>query len=63
MAQPIATTRFLCARTGLSAATVNKALANLARIGVVQEFTQKKRNRVFTYHALITILNEGTELP
>ena len=63
MAQPIATTRLLCARTGLSAATVNKALANLARIGVVQEFTHKKRNRVFAYHALITILNEGTELP
>ena len=61
--KPIATAASLGAATGLTPATVNKALANLERIGVVTELTLKQRGRVFSYTRYVDILNEGMALP
>jgi len=61
--QPIATAASLVAATGLTPATVNKALAHLERIGVVAELTRKQRGRVFSYARYGEILNEGMGLP
>jgi Fic family protein len=58
--QPVATAASLCAATGLTAATVNKALSHLQRIGVVEEITARQRGRVFAYAAYVALLN--TEL-
>jgi Fic family protein len=51
----------LVERTGLSAPTVNAALADLERLGVVEEITGRRRGRVFTYRRYLAILSEGTE--
>ncbi len=61
--KPIATAASLSAATGLTPATVNKALAHLERIGVVTELTRKLRGRVFSYTRYADILNEGMALP
>ena len=46
--------------TGLSAPTVNSALADLNRLGIVAEISGRRRGRVFSYGAYLDILNEGT---
>lgn len=51
----------LVERTGLSAPTVNAVLADLERLGVVEEITGKRRGRVFGYRRYLAILSEGTE--
>lgn len=43
----------------LSHPTVNKAFAVLTKLGIVQELTDKKRNRIFGYFPYMKILNEG----
>ncbi len=50
-------------KTGLTAATVNKALVHLERLGIVREPTAQKRNRLFSYAGYVEIMNRGTELP
>ena len=62
LARPMATAGFLVKETGLTPATVNKALSNLQRLGIVDELTRQKRNRVFCYRKYIDIMNQGTEL-
>ncbi len=61
--RPLATSPELTRRTGLTALTVNRALAHLANLGIVHELTGHKRNRIFSYAEYLAILNEGTELP
>ena len=63
MAHPIATSGWLVKQTGLTPATVNKALGHLERLGIVRELTQQKRNRLFSYVRFVELLNRGTELP
>jgi len=58
---PFATAGHLVQRTGLSAPTVNAALVDLSRLGIVAEITGRKRGRVFSYRAYLAILNEGAE--
>lgn len=58
---PYLTANILVERTGLSAPTVNAALADLDRLGVVEEVTGRKRRRVFAYRRYLAILNEGTD--
>lgn len=58
--QPIASPGALVKATGLTAATVNKSLAHLERIGVVAELTKRQRGRVFSYRRYVEIL--GSEL-
>ena len=57
---PFATANALVGRTGLSAPTVNAALADLERLGVVEEVTGRRRGRVFAYRAYLDILGEDT---
>jgi Fic family protein len=57
---PFATANDLVARTGLTAPTINAALADLERLGVVDEITGRRRGRVFRYRAYLDILSEGT---
>ena len=59
--RPIATAGSLMKATGISAATINKCLVHLERLGVVAELTHKRRSRIFSYVRYIEILNEGTE--
>jgi Fic family protein len=63
LSQPITTAQVLARKTGLTPMTVNKTLSHLCRLGIARELTGRKRNRVFSYPAYISILNEGTELP
>lgn len=63
MAHPIATSNWLVEKTGITPATVNKALEHLARLGIVRELTARKRNRLFSYAGYVEIMNRGTELP
>jgi len=63
MEHPIATAGILVEKTGITPATVNKALGHLERIGIVRELTAQKRNRLFSYSGYLEILNRGTEPP
>ncbi|MEF0944376.1 hypothetical protein QDY28_30355 [Rhizobium sp. BR 362] len=47
--------------TGLSAPTVNAALADLERFGIIEEVAGRKRGRVFSYRRYLAILSEGTD--
>jgi Fic family protein len=58
---PYFTANLLVERTGLSAPTVNAALADLERLGVVEEVTGRRRGRVFGYRRYLAILSEGTD--
>lgn len=58
---PYTTSNQLVAQTGLSAPTVNAALVDLERLGVVEEVTGRRRNRVFGYRRFLAILSEGTD--
>jgi Fic family protein len=46
-------------RTGLTMPTINSAINELKRLGVVQEVTGRKRGRVYSYRAFMEILSEG----
>lgn len=58
---PYLTSNLLVERTGLSAPTVNAALADLERLGIVEEVTGRRRGRVFGYRRYLAILSEGTD--
>lgn len=57
---PYAMASSLAKNTGLTTPTVNAALEDLARLGIVREVTGRKRGRVFSYTDYLAILNEGT---
>ncbi|MBP7634530.1 Fic family protein [Candidatus Ozemobacteraceae bacterium] len=63
MEHPIATSGSLVEKTGITPATVNKALGHLVRLGIVRELTDRKRNRLFSYAGYIEIMSRGTEPP
>ena len=46
---------------GLSFPTVTKAMVNLEDLGLVREFTGKRKNRLFSYDPYIKVLSEGTQ--
>lgn len=58
---PFLTANQLVQKTGLSAPTVNAALADLERLSIVAEITGRKRGRVFSYRRYLAILGEGTD--
>lgn len=58
---PYVTSNQLVERTGLSSPTVNAALADLVRLGIVEEVTGRRRGRVFGYRRYLAILSEGTD--
>ena len=57
---PYATAKTLVEHTCLTLPTVNAALADLVRLGIVDEVTGRRRGRVFGYREYLDILNEGT---
>jgi Fic family protein len=61
--RPIVNSAWLEEKTGISQATVNKCIGHLKTLGIVQELTAKKRNRLYSYTEYVGILNKGTELP
>lgn len=63
MEHPIATSGSLADKTGITPATVNKALGHLERLGIVRELTAQKRNRIFSYSGYVEIMSRGTEPP
>lgn len=59
---PIANINSLAANTGLTAATIGKALDALQnQLGIVHELSGMKRNRIYAYSAYIEILNQEAE--
>lgn len=63
MEHPITTSGRLAEETGITPATVNKALGHLEQLGIVRELTARKRNRLFSYAGYVEIMSRGTELP
>ena len=63
MERPITTSGWLVKKTGITPATVNKALSHLERLGIIKELTSRKRNRLFSYAGYVDIMSQGTELP
>ena len=61
MEHPIATSGRLAEKTGITPATVNKALVHLEKLGIVRKLTAQKRNRLFSYTGYVDIMNRGTE--
>ncbi len=59
--QPLATSTALVKLAGLTSATVNKSLANLQELGIVDELTQRQRGRVFSYRRYVELLNVELE--
>ena len=55
--QPVATAAALGAATGLTPATVNKTVAHLQRLGMVDELTERQRGRIFAYREYVALLN------
>jgi len=59
--KPIANIAATAKALKLSIPTVSVALNHLVRIGIVEEVTGKKRDRMFTYSRYFNIVSEGTE--
>jgi len=59
--RPLATMTELAKRSGLTFPTAEKGMQALAELGIANEVTGKRRNRVFTYPTYLAMLNEGTE--
>lgn len=59
--KPIANISAVAKSLKLSVPTVTVSLNHLARIGVVEEITGKRRDRLFTYSRYFNLVSEGTE--
>jgi Fic family protein len=58
---PISSSAAIGQATGLTPATVNKALEHLGNLGILKEITGGRRNRLFAYSRLLEVLADGTE--
>ncbi len=56
---PIASSPTICREENLAPSTVNNALANLERAGLIREITGSARNRLYAYSEVLDLLNEG----
>ncbi len=59
--RPVITLNEVCRRSSSSFPTATKGMEALLSLGIAQEVTGQRRNRVFTYQRYLDILNEGTE--
>jgi Fic family protein len=57
LARPIVSAGWLAEKTGLTPATVNKALVHLENLAIVRRLGENRRNRLFAYGAYLDILN------
>ena len=59
MAQkPIGSVRIVREATGLSFPAASNAMQKLVQMGILRELTNKERNRVYSYGAILDVLNE-----
>jgi Fic family protein len=58
---PILSLPKLCQLTAMTFPTANKTMAMLVESGIARELTGQRRNRIFSYDAYLTILNDGGE--
>ena len=56
--RPLTSGKNLAAQTELTAPTVNAALKKLAEIGVIEEITGKRRDRIFAYKEYLALLQQ-----
>lgn len=59
--RPILSLPQLCQLTAMTFPTANKTMAMLVATGIAHELTGQRRNRIFSYDAYLSILNEGGE--
>lgn len=59
--RPIISLRNVTERTGLTLPTAGAGMQVLEELGIVQELTGLRRNRIYGYQKYIEILSEGTE--
>ncbi len=60
--RPLLSIAKACELTGLWTTSVTTAIGHLERIGIIEEITGSRRNRLYRYTQYVEILNEGTEL-
>lgn len=60
-ARPVVTVRDLAIRTGVTYPTAASQVDALGKLGILNELTGRRRDRVFSYSKYLSILNEGTE--
>jgi Fic family protein len=59
--RPLLSLPQLCQLSGMTFPTANKTMALLVEAGIARELTGQRRNRIFSYDAYLSILNEGGE--
>ena len=59
--RPLTTLRALCREQGMTFPTASGAMKALMDLGIAQELTGNRRNRVFVYRESLNLLNEGGE--
>ncbi len=59
--RPLLSLRAAAERSGLSFPTAAKAMQALEHLGIVDEVTGQRRNRVYAYSSCLKVLNEGLE--
>ena len=57
--RPIVSSGWLSQKTNLAPATINKALAQLEKMGIIRQLGENKRNRLFAYKEYMEILKEN----
>ncbi len=58
---PIANTKTIREKTGLSQPTVIRSFTTLEELGIVKEVTGKERHKIFVYGEYLNLLNRGVE--
>ncbi len=56
---PQVTVKLLAAESGMSAPTVRSALNHMVQLGVLEEVSGKKRDKIYVYRNYLNILEEG----
>ncbi|MCK5125357.1 MAG: Fic family protein [candidate division Zixibacteria bacterium] len=59
--QPVASIQTIAKKTELSPPTISSALKELQKLGIVEEVTGMRRNRLYRYKDYLAILSEGTQ--
>jgi Fic family protein len=59
--RPVTTAQALVAATGITPATVNKALVHLQALGIVAQLDDRRRDRVFAYRRYVDLINAELE--
>jgi len=60
-ARPIGNIRNIASGTSKTVAAVTQALVNLQKLGIVNEATGQRRNRIFIYQRCLDLIGAGTE--